>query len=111
MVRRSTSGSLWNHFESRYVGGIFGALMGLAGGVIGTYCSIKNTNGPLERKFMVKASIMIWIAVTIFLTLMYLIPSPYRFLLWIPYGLLLPVGIRYINKQQSFIREAENSAT
>jgi hypothetical protein len=87
-----------------YLGGIIGAVIGLAGGAFGTYCSVKNTNSPSERKFMIKASIWMWIALGIFLGLMFLIPSPYRFLLWIPYGFLLPVGIRYINKQQGEIR-------
>jgi uncharacterized membrane protein len=39
------------------IGGILGIALGIAGGAFGTYCSIKNTNGPLERKFTIKASI------------------------------------------------------
>lgn len=36
--------------------GIIGGIFGISGGVIGTYFSIKNTNGPKERSFIIKAS-------------------------------------------------------
>lgn len=92
-----------------YIGGILGCILGFAGGAFGTYRSIKSTNGPLERKFTIKASIVGWIAVTVFLALLLSIPTPYRFLLWIPYGILLPIGIQYWNKRQAEIRTAESS--
>ena len=91
------------------IGGILGSVIGCAGGVIGTYFSIKNTNGPLERKFMIKISVWAWIAVTIFLALLIGLPTPYRFLMWVPYGFALPLGIRYINKRQAEIRALETS--
>ena len=34
--------------------------MALIGGVVGTYFSIKNTNGPRERAFMIRASATCW---------------------------------------------------
>lgn len=37
------------------IGAITGVTIGCIGGIIGTYCSIKNTNGPKEKAFMVKA--------------------------------------------------------
>ena len=90
------------------IGGIIGGVVGLAGGMVGTYFSIKNTNGPRERAFMVKASIIIWIAVILFLGLMFVLPNPYRYLLWIPYGILLPLGIIHINRAQQSIRKEES---
>lgn len=89
------------------IGGILGSILGIAGGAFGTYCSIKNTNGPLERKFMIKVSVWTWIALTIFLALLIGLPSPYRFFMWVPYGIMLPLGIRYINKRQAEIRTME----
>ena len=89
------------------IGGILGSILGIAGGAFGTYCSIKNTNGPLERKFMIKVSVWTWIALTIFLGLLLGLPSPYRFFMWVPYGIMLPLGIRYINKRQAEIRTME----
>jgi hypothetical protein len=37
---------------------IVGSIVGLAGGVIGTYFSIKNTKGPRERAFTVKSAVV-----------------------------------------------------
>ena len=91
------------------IGGIVGSVFGIAGGVIGTYYSIKNTKGPLERAFMIKASVIAWIAITVFLVLIFLVPNPYRLWLWIPYGILLPLGIIKLNKRVAEIREIENS--
>jgi len=91
------------------VGGLIGGFIGIMGGVIGTYFSIKNTNGPLERAFMVKASVIIWVAVILFLLLLLFLPKPYNFLMWIPYGILLPLGIYKINKRVSELRQLEKS--
>ncbi len=91
------------------VGGILGAIFGIAGGVIGTYYSIKNTKGPLERSFMIKASVIAWIAIIVFIVLMLMVPNPYRLWLWVPYGILLPLGIIKLNKRVAEIREIENA--
>ncbi|MEM7016673.1 MAG: hypothetical protein AAF512_04945 [Pseudomonadota bacterium] len=95
--------------DAGIIGGILGAIFGIAGGVIGTYFSIKNTKGPLERIFMIKATVIAWTAIIIFLVLMYVIPNPYRLWLWVPYGILLPLGIIKINKRVAQIREIENA--
>ncbi len=91
------------------IGGIIGSVIGIAGGAIGTYYSIKHTNGPLERAFMVRCTVIIWIAVIAFLGLLLLLPVPYRYFLWIPYVILLPWGITRINRRQSAIRESEKT--
>lgn len=91
-----------------YIGGIIGGILGIAGGAFGTYCGIKNTHGPLERRFMVKISVWTWAALTIFLVLLIGLPSPYRFLMWAPYGILLPIGIRYVNRRQAEIKAMES---
>ena len=90
------------------IGGIIGCVLGLTGGIIGTYCSIKNTQSPAEKAFMIRASIVTWIAVILFLAFMYLLPNPYRFWLWLPYGILLPLGIMKMNRRIAEIRAAEN---
>ena len=91
------------------IGGIIGGLFGVLGGVIGTYFSIKNTQGPLERAFMIKASVIAWIAILLFIFLLMVIPNPHRLWLWVPYGILLPWGIMKINKRVSEIRKIEDS--
>ena len=92
------------------IGGIVGSLFGLIGGLVGTYFSIKNTNGPRERTFMIKSAFVCWVAIAVFLALLFLLPSPYRWFLFVPYGILLPLGINYGNKTQQRIRREESSS-
>lgn len=91
------------------LGGILGCVIGLIGGIIGTYASIKNTSSQRERSFIIKVCTIFWIAGIIFLALLLLLPSPWRFLVWIPYGVLLPIGIISGNKVQQKIRQEERS--
>jgi len=90
------------------VGGILGCVLGLAGGIIGTYFSIKRTNGPRERAFMIQSAVVCWVAIIIFLGLLFTLPPPYRWFMWIPYGILLPLGIIYGNRRQQAIRQEES---
>jgi hypothetical protein len=92
------------------IGGIVGAVIGVLGGLIGTYFSIKNTAGPRERRFMIQVAIVAWIAVSAFVAGLLLLPSPYNFLLWIPYGIALPLGILWCNRRQQLIRGEEGAA-
>ncbi len=89
------------------LGGVIGSVVGILGGLIGTYYSIHNTNGPRERGFMVKCAIYGWIGVTVFLVLLFLLPHPYRWFLWVPYGVVLPIAIIKCNQIQSRIRTEE----
>lgn len=98
------SGAMWG-----WIGGIVGGVLGLAGGVVGTYVGIRNTNGPLERSFMIKSAAVCWIAVLAFLGLFLALPSPHRHFMWIPYSILLPLGIVYGNRRQQAIRREESN--
>ncbi len=89
--------------------GILGSLLGLAGGALGTYVSIKSTKGPLEKMFMLRASVIAWILLGSFLALLLVTPSPYRFFLWIPYIPALVLMIQSFNRQQIQIRSLEQS--
>lgn len=96
--------------EPGLIGGIIvGSLLGIAGGVVGTYFSIKNTLGPRERAFMIRASIVAWVAITAFLVGLLLLPNPYRHFLWIPYIPALLLGIRWCNRRQLQIRAEEDA--
>jgi Ca2+/Na+ antiporter len=90
------------------LGAIVGSVLGIMGGCIGTYFTIKNTNGPRERAFTIKASIFCWIFVVSFIAGMLLIPFWYKMLLWIPYAIFLMFGIRKWNQIQFRIREEES---
>ena len=96
--------------DAGVIGGTIGAIVGIIGGIVGTYFSIKNTQSPAERAFMIKASIVVWVAITLFLVLMFLLPNPYRIWLWVPYGILLPLGIMKMNRRIAEIRESESAS-
>ena len=92
-----------------YVGAIAGTLLGILGGVFGTWCSITSTQSPRERAFMVKAAVATWLGVGAFVAGLLLLPSPYNHLLWIPYAVVLPLSIAWLNRQQAALR-AETAA-
>ncbi len=94
--------------DAGIIGAIIGGVAGIFGGAIGTYFSIKNTNGPLERAFMVKASAIAWVAIIVFIVLLLILPKPYNYLMWIPYGIFLRWGIAKCNKKVAELRQHEN---
>ena len=90
------------------IGGIVGGVIGVAGGVFGTYMSIRNTSGPQERTFMIRVAWVTWIVLALFLYGLFVLPKPYNWLLWAPYGIALPLGIRWCNRRQAQIRAEES---
>ena len=94
--------------DAGVLGGTIGGVIGVLGGVVGTYFSIKNTKGPLEKAFMIRASILMWVALALFLVSMFVLPHPQRLWLWVPYGVLLPLGIIRVNKRLAEIRAEES---
>jgi uncharacterized membrane protein YfcA len=96
------------YMHPEVIGGIVGGVLGVAGGIFGTYCSIKNTNSSRERAFMIRACVIGWIAILVFLGLMFALPNPYRYFLWIPYAILLPLAIVTGNRSQQRIRQEES---
>jgi hypothetical protein len=93
--------------DAGLIGGIVGGAVGTLGGLVGTYFSIKNTTGPRERRFMIRVAVVAWITVSAFVAGLLLLPIPYNFLLWIPYGIALPFGIVWCNRRQQHIRGEE----
>lgn len=89
------------------IGGTIGCVVGGIGGIIGTYFSIRNTNGARERKFMIKMAVLVWSLIIVFVGLLLLLPNPYRWFLYLPFGLLMGMGIPYLNKKQQLIRDEE----
>ena len=57
---------------------------------------------------MVRMAAFMWVAITAFLAALWLTPHFYQLLLWLPYLLLLSLGIRFINRRQQEIRREEN---
>lgn len=89
------------------IGGVVGSIIGVLGGVVGTYCSIKNTRGPREKAFMIRCSVIVCVSVMLFLSFLFYLPKPYAYLLWIPYVLVMSLGIPYVNRKQLKIRAEE----
>jgi hypothetical protein len=90
-------------------GGLVGGVMGLAGAAIGTYLSIRNTSGPRERAFMVQVASVAWAAITAFLAALFLVPFPYKWLLWVAYVPALVTAILWSNRRQRRIRAEEGA--
>ncbi|MCH8147865.1 MAG: hypothetical protein IH987_07705 [Planctomycetes bacterium] len=84
--------------------GLWGGVVGTVGGIVGTYFSVKNTQSPQERKFVIKCAVGFWLGIAVFLALLFLLPIQYRWLLWIPYVIALPITIIWMNKTQARIR-------
>jgi len=95
----------WANFDIGTIIGIIGALIGVAFGVFGTVLSITRTNPGEERKLMVKASVIIWIKVMVFISLVIFLPAPWKFWLWILYVPLLFFCIWKINRSMQKLRE------
>jgi Ca2+/Na+ antiporter len=87
--------------------GVSGALIGLVGGGIGTYVSIKHAQGPRERSLVITIAVTVWVALVAFLAALVLIPAPYRFFLWLPYIVLLVWGMRVWQRRHAQIRAEE----
>ncbi|MHC4694157.1 MAG: RNA polymerase sigma factor [Planctomycetota bacterium] len=52
-------------FLSGLTGAVLGPLLGLLGGIFGTWMSIKNTSSARERRFMITMSIACWIGLVL----------------------------------------------
>ena len=92
------------------VGGVVGTLLGLGGGVFGTYCSIKNTRTAVERRFMIRYSVVIWLAVIALVLLPVglsqfgLIPVWLQRALFALFFLMLVPSILWANRHQAHLR-------
>ena len=89
------------------IGIIIIGIIGLLGGIFGSYFSIKRTNSPKEKSFIIKIVIAGWLGIIIFLALLTLIPAPYRMFLFVPFSIIMSIAIIKGNKIQAKIRKEE----
>jgi membrane protease YdiL (CAAX protease family) len=90
------------------VGGIVGSVLGLAGGLFGTYSSYRRAKSSRERRFVIWASISIFVYVGSFLAVLFLFPRS-RPMIFVPYALILSSGIVYLNRRQSRIQQEQQT--
>jgi hypothetical protein len=95
---------------TNWTGAIVGSLVGLAGGIAGTAASIYRARPGAERRYVVRWSAYFWAGVTAFLALLFLLPFPYGFLLWVPYPFLLVWSIRRANAGFARLRADQGEA-
>ncbi|HOP26609.1 MAG TPA: hypothetical protein PKX02_05345 [Candidatus Sabulitectum sp.] len=86
------------------IGGIVGGVLGVAGGLIGTAAALRSAGSPGERRFIRRASILFWAVSAAFILLFLIIPRPFNFLLWIPWGVFLPLFIRNTSRRLGSFR-------
>lgn len=87
---------------------LFGAAVGVLGGVLGTYATLKNTKGPRERAFVVRASALCWVLILAFVVAIVRIPGWYNLIMFIPYVILLVFAGWWWNQAQMRIRREES---
>ena len=87
-----------------WIGGIAGSAIGIAGGVFGTWCSIRNAQSQQERRFVIRWAVYFWLGCSAFLALLFVTPNPYRWFFWIPYSFVLVWAIKKCNEGQARIR-------
>jgi len=92
------------------IGGIAGSAIGIGGGIVGTYFSIKNTKTPAERRFVVQVAIATWAALILLLglplalSLAHVIPQWAYWITFCLFFVLLGPGINWMNKRQRKLR-------
>ncbi len=50
-------------FAAGLSGAVLGPILGLLGGLLGSWCGIKNTKSPRERRFMIRWTLLLWLLV------------------------------------------------
>ena len=84
-------------------------IIGLMGGILGSYFSIKRAIDSKEKAFIIKIVIAGWIGTTIFLALLFLTPTPYRIFIFVPYSIIMTITIIKGNKILAKIRKEESN--
>ena len=88
--------------------GIIGGIIGILGGILGTALAIVSTQGPKERAFVVKVAAIVWLVVSLYVGLLWITPSPYRWLLVGVYIVGMLIGVRKLRKKHTEIRRLES---
>ena len=96
--------------DAGVVGGVVGGAIGVLGGILGTFFSIRSATGPREWAFLVQVAAVGWLVMAVLVIGLFMLPRPVNFLLGVPYGIALPLGIVWCKRRQSAIRLEEAEA-
>ena len=89
---------------------IAGGMVGVAGGIVGTYFRIRKTNGPKERAFAARAAGVCWLGASTFLVCLFLATGGWQWTLWAAY-LPLPFWfVRWANEGLDHARVQDMAA-
>ena len=97
--------------ESGTYAEIWGVVVLILGGALATAVSLANTRGPRERAFVAKVCAGGWVAAIALVAGLVLIPRPFGFLLWLPFGIAVPLALTKARRHQQQIRTAEGEST
>lgn len=82
---------------------VLGICLGI--GIAVTYSNVRSAKGPRERAFCRFHSLAAWGVICLFLALMYWLPTPWRYVVLLPYFIHLPIAVyRASMKRQLLVR-------
>jgi hypothetical protein len=108
-------GSQWGWLGG-IIGGVLATVLGIGGGVFGTFCSIRNTKSTMERRFTIRYAIAIWLAVIIpiwlpfSLNLSGVIPAWLQWASFALFFVLLVPSNGWANRRQTVLGGAQGQA-
>jgi hypothetical protein len=80
------------------IGTVLGSIVGVAGGLLGTWMSIRNMPRGEQRSFMARMAVVGWIGAFGFCVALLLIPTSWNGFLWLVYVPGLFIFIRHVNR-------------
>ncbi|WP_353565564.1 hypothetical protein [Haloferula sargassicola] len=92
--------------SSDLIAGITGSVLGVAGGLIGTYFSYRRARSARERRFVIRTSTATFVFVGSFLAILILFPQA-RPMVFPSYVLVLSGGMILLDRRWRRIRKEE----
>lgn len=88
--------------HSASIGPMAGTIIGLLGGIIGTYFSLRKANSKREKKWILTFAVGIVVAIAVFLHLFLTSSQQTKVILLLGYVVIYPIllfiGIKFINR-------------
>jgi len=88
-----------------FIAGFFAGVLLLA--LVATFLNVRNTRGPKERRFVVRACVATWALFVSFLLLLYFVGPPWRYVIVVVYVVAFPVFIYRWSTMHQLIRHID----